>query len=214
MRKIEKNDEYFYISRLLRVSAEEVAIAILGNKCESKDKKIIAEWHKQVGDLKRAIARNLQNNAKDGEIISSSKNYAAHYVFCAAYRFIKDDAPTKVKELAIDAIKKTTKEKGWEETLKKIGGDELYNIGKKLRHHKRGIHKRDDESRNNLKMIALLVELLQKEGKANYKQPLNIYRDIESLCKSKKISLDGIGKSTFFNKLKEAKNIIEFESDV
>ncbi|EFP1523081.1 hypothetical protein HPX83_004843, partial [Salmonella enterica] len=107
------------------------------------------------------------------------------------------------------------KEEKWDDILKNMGGDELCQAAKRLRNNKRGLHKRDDEEQNDLKLIGLLVRLLQEHGKANYRGNItSIHRDLLKLCKDKKISTDGVKKSTFFNKIRDANFIVDSDTSV
>ncbi|ECZ8026424.1 hypothetical protein AIA23_01925 [Salmonella enterica subsp. enterica serovar Rubislaw] len=208
MNKIKKKDKYFYFSMVASLTTREAALAMLGFDYYTEDRDLEYEQLEEVNKLKKVITRNLQ---KIVDRAASNITYPSHWILCAAYSFMDEYTPGEVRETINKAVVEMTNEKGWEKSLKKLGGDELYELGKRIRHHKRGLHKRDDEDRNNCKLIALLVELLQKHGKPNYKDMINIHRDIEKLCNDKGISTEGIKKSSFFNKIKEAKNLMDFD---
>ncbi|EDV7105928.1 hypothetical protein A4E12_003344 [Salmonella enterica subsp. enterica] len=210
MNKIKKKGKYFYFSTVASLTTREAALVMFGFDYYSEDRDLEYDQLDEVNKLKKVITRNLQRIV---DRAASNITYPSHLVLCAAYPFMDENTPTEVRETINKAVIKMTREKGWEESLKRLGGDELYELGKRIRHHKRGLHKRDDEDRNNWKLIALLVELLQKNGKANYKDMINIHRDIMKLCNEKGVSTDGIKKSTFFKKIEEAKNIIAFDID-
>ncbi|HDC1597890.1 TPA: hypothetical protein O7V39_004262 [Salmonella enterica] len=210
MSKIKKKDKYFYFSKVASLTTREVALAMFGFDYYSEDGDLEHEQLDEVNKLKKVITRNLQRVV---DRAASNVTYPSHLVLCAAHPFMDENTPAEVKETINKAVIKITREKGWEDSLKRLGGNELYELGKRIRHHKRGLHKRDDEDRNSWKLIALLVELLQKNGKPNYKDMINIHRDIMKLCNEKRVSTDGIKKSTFFKKIEEAKNIIAFDID-
>lgn len=203
------SDKHYYFTRLANLTPREAALAMFDIEYDTEDMNLTDEQLERVNKLKRAITRNLQAIVSRA---ASNANYPAHYVLSAAYVFQKDgETPNDVKKVIFSSISKLMDEKGWEDKLKKIGGDELYLVGKGIRHQKRGMHKRDDEDRYNLKLIGLLIELLQKYGKTNYKDLSAIHRDLALLCEAKGVSYDGIKKSTFYSKIKEARDIIEFE---
>ncbi|ECJ2221879.1 hypothetical protein FNS94_08215 [Salmonella enterica] len=209
MSKKTRKDKYFYFSMVASLTTREAALAMLGFDYYTEDRDLEYDNLEEVNKLKKVITRNLQ---KMVDRAASNVTYPSHWVLCAAYSFMDKHTPGEVKETINKAVVKMTNEKNWERFLKEFGGEELYELGKRIRHHKRGLHKRDDEDRNDWKLIALLVELLQKNGKPNYKDLIAIHRDIEKLCAEKGISTDGIKKSTFFNKIKEAKTLMDFDS--
>lgn len=206
-------DKYFYFERIAITSPREVALAMLGFDYDLEDSELEDEDLEEVNRLKRAIARRLQTITTRA---GSNTNYPAHEVLAAAYVFQRDDVyptPKEVRGMIINAVQKFTTFKGWKEKLISLGGDELFELGKRLKHSNRGLHKRDDEYRNNNKLIALLVELLQKNGKSSYKELSVIYMDITSLCKERGVSIDGIKNASFYKKVKDAKDILYFDTE-
>ncbi|ENB0965775.1 hypothetical protein ABG797_000386 [Salmonella enterica] len=211
MNETTKKDKYFYFSKVPSLTTREVALAMLGFDHNTENGALNTTQRYEFNRMKEAITRNIQQIQPANKTITAADREPSHHVLCAAYIYQDENTPKQVKEAINKAVIKMTNEKGWEKSLRDMGGDELYELGKKIRHHKRGLHKRDDEKRNDWKLIALLVELLQEHGKPKYKDKLNIYRDIEKLCHDKGISTDGIKKSTFFSKIKDAINLMEFE---
>ncbi|EJC0845834.1 hypothetical protein MX125_000174 [Salmonella enterica] len=208
MNKIKKSNEISYISLISRISPAEVALAMLGFDCLDDDSILTKAQRKEFDKLKRAITRNLQ-------IVETkpafSTPYDSYKVLCAAFRLQNETTPIDVRNAINNAIIiMTQKEEEWVGILKDMGGDELYQTAKRLKYHKRGLHKREDEDRNDLKLMGLLVQLLQECGKAKYSGNITeIHRDLLKLCNDKKISTNGIKKSTFFNKIKSANIIID-----
>ncbi|ENI9398329.1 hypothetical protein AB0R35_001288 [Salmonella enterica subsp. enterica serovar Bareilly] len=207
--KENKESETFYLPFSAHLTAHEVALAMMGGDCFDDDA-IAPEQRKKFEKIKKVITRNLQVVDNKPQ---PKKTYKRYLVLCAAFRLQDENTPKEVRENINNAIITMTKsEKNWEAILTEMGGDELCQAGKRLRYHKRGLHKRDDEERNNLKIIWLLVQLLQEHGKANYRDNITaIHRDLLKLCKNKNISTEGVKKSSFFNRIKEAKNLIDFD---
>ncbi|ELS9388267.1 hypothetical protein R6W08_004260 [Salmonella enterica] len=208
MNKIKKSNETLYVSTVSRITPAELAMAMLGFDCFDDDSILNKTQRKEFDKLKRAITRNLQIV----EIKPAfSTPYDSYKVLCAAFRLQNETTSIDVRDAINNAIIiMTQKEEKWVEILKDMGGDELYQTAKRLKYHKRGLHKREDENRNDLKLMGLLVQLLQECGKAKYSGNIaEIHRDLLKLCNNKKISTNGIKKSTFFNKIKSANIIID-----
>ncbi|HGY2753952.1 TPA: hypothetical protein ACNVS6_005365, partial [Klebsiella pneumoniae] len=129
----------------------------------------------------------------------------------AAYIFQREDiVPVEIKERIENALQQQVKNKGWGDILMMLGGNELYEIGKKLRSNGRGQYRKDDEDNYSCKLIYLLIELLKKHGKVNYSDNSVIYNDIISFCNENEILLKGIKKATFYKKIKLGKDIIKY----
>ncbi|EEL9688198.1 hypothetical protein MXG19_002630 [Salmonella enterica] len=188
MNKIKKSNETSYISLISRISPAEVALAMLGFDCLDDDSILTKAQRKEFDKLKRAITRNLQ-------IVETkpafSTPYDSYKVLCAAFRLQNETTPIDVRNAINNAIIiMTQKEEEWVGILKDMGGDELYQTAKRLKYHKRGLHKREDEDRNDLKLMGLLVQLLQECGKAKYSGNITeIHRDLLKLCNDKKYQL-------------------------
>lgn len=210
MSNVNIEDKYFYFRRLTYLMPHEVALAMYGFDYDISDKELTPEQLKDVHKLRSAIARNLQ--LLSGYKGSGSKNRAeANLVLAAAYIFQQENiVPPEVKERIDDALRQLVKNKDWANTLTTLGGGELYEVGKRLRNNGRGQYRKEDEDNNNWKLIALLVELLSVNGKANYTELSVIYNDIISLCKERNISLDGIKQATFYKKIKIARETIKY----
>lgn len=213
MNKNLNDDRYFYFSKIAYMTTREAALAMSGFDYNLEDKELTREQLEAVDRLKKAITRNLQTVMdKDGGRAASNVNYPSHRVLSAAYTFQRADVtPVEVVNIINNAVMKLALEKNGVEELKLMGGDELHALGKKFRHQKRGVHKREDEERGNYKLIAFLIELLQRHGKANYTDLSSIYRDIINLCEEKGVPSDGIKKSTFYKKVDEAKSLIKLD---
>lgn len=184
---------------------------MMGFDCLDNDADLTHAQRKEFNKLKIAIKRNLQ-------VIEAKPSYTGTYdsykVLCAAFRFQDETTPKEVRdEINKAIITMTQKEERWNDILKDIGGEELCRAAKRIRNNKRGLHKRGDEEQNDLKLIGLLVRLLQEHGKANYRGNITaIHRDLLKLCKDKKISTDGVKKSTFFNKIRDANFIVDSDT--
>ncbi|EAW1320364.1 hypothetical protein AHX51_17845 [Salmonella enterica subsp. diarizonae] len=213
MNRVKKSDEKFYISRIARITPREVALAMMGFDCLDDDAALTKTQRKVFDKLKVAITRNLQ-------LVESKPSYSGTYdaykVLCAAFKLQDETTPKEVRdEINKAIITMMQKEEKWNDIFKNMGGDELCQAAKRLRNNKRGLHKRDDEEQNDLKLIGLLVRLLQEHGKANYRGNItSIHRDLLKLCKDKKISTDGVKKSTFFNKIRDANFIVDSDTSV
>lgn len=203
-------DKYFYFTRLTFLMPHEVALAMYGFDYDINEKNLSAEQLKAVHKLRSAIARNLQL-LEWNKGISAKTKADANLVLAAAYIFQREDfVPVEVKERINGAIKHLVKNKDWIHILTTLGGSELYEAGKKIRNSGRGQYRKDDEEYNSWKLIALLIELLGRHGKANYTELSVIYNDIVSLCKERNISLDGIKMATFYKKVKIARDVIKY----
>ncbi|MCH5780527.1 hypothetical protein MMA64_25990 [Salmonella enterica] len=132
-------------------------------------------------------------------------------VLTAAYIFQREDiVPVEIKERIENALQQQVKNKDWGDILMMLGGNELYEIGKKLRSNGRGQYRKDDEDNYSCKLIYLLIELIKKHGKVNYSDNSVIYNDIISFCNENEIPLKGIKKATFYKKIKLGKDIIKY----
>ncbi|HHA3473285.1 TPA: hypothetical protein ACODLE_000001, partial [Salmonella enterica subsp. enterica serovar Infantis] len=181
MGKTQKNNETSYLLAIARVKPAEVALAMLGFDCLDDDSILTKSQRKEFDKLKTAITRNLQIVETKP---SFNNPYDSYKVLCAAFRLQNESTPTDVRDAINNAIiTMTQKEEKWVGILKDMGGDELYQKAKRLKYHKRGLHKREDEERNDLKLMGLLVQLLQECGKIKYSGNIaEIHRDLLKLC--------------------------------
>ncbi|EKK8771015.1 hypothetical protein PPR85_004671, partial [Salmonella enterica] len=196
--------------RLTYLMPHEVALAMYGFDYDTNENDLSSEELKEVHKLRAAITRNLQL-LDEYKNVSAKMRVEASLVLTAAYIFQREDCiPFEVKERIHNALQQQVQRKGWDDILMKLGGVELYDVGKSLKHNGRGQYRKEDEDNNNWKLIALLIELLGEHGKASYKDLSVIYNDIISLCESRGISLEGIKKATFYKKIKMAKEMIKY----
>lgn len=186
----------------------EVALAMYGFEYDADERDLTSDELKEVHKLRSAITRNIQL-LDEYKNISAKKRIEASLVLTAAYIFQREDCiPPEVKDRIYAGLQQQVNNKGWADLLLTLGGSELYEVGKSLKHNGRGQYRKEDEDNNNWKLIALLVELLGEHGKASYKDLSVIYNDILTLCEKRGISLEGIKKATFYKKVKIAKGII------
>lgn len=212
MGDLKSNDRYFYFKRLTYLMPHEVALAMHGFDYDTNEKDLSVDEIKEVHKLRSAITRNLQL-LDEYKNASAKTRIEASLVLTAAYIFQREDCiPPEVKEKIYVALQQQLNNKDWGDIFLTLGGNELYEVGKSLKHNGRGQYRKEDEDNNNWKLIALLVELLGEHGKASYKDLSVIYNDIISLCEFKGIKMNGIKKSTFYKKVKMAREIIKYES--
>ncbi|KAF1370707.1 hypothetical protein FHR25_000802 [Yokenella regensburgei] len=208
---VNAEDKYFYFKRLTYLMPHEVALAMYGFDYDISEKDVSPEQLKDVYKLRSAITRNLQL-LEGYKNISSKKRIESNLVLTAAYLFQREDVvPFEVRERINIAVQQIAKDKNWSNILITLGGNELYEVGRKLRNNGRGQYRKEEEDNYNWKLIALLVELLSKHGKASYTDLSVIYNDILSLCQEHNISLEGIKQATFYKKIKIARDIIKYE---
>ncbi|UIA85801.1 hypothetical protein LU604_21345 [Erwinia tracheiphila] len=210
MDNVNTDDKYFYFKRLTYLMPHEVALVMYGFDYDVSEKDLSSEQLKDVHKLRSAITRNIQlfDEYKNA---SAKKRIEANLVLTAAYIFQREGVvPLEVKERINIAVQQVVKDKDWANVLITLGGNELYEVGKRLRNNGRGQYRKEDEDNNNWKLIALLIELLSKYGKASYADLSVIYNDILSLCQERNISLEGIKQATFYKKVKIARDIIKY----
>ena len=210
MSNVNVEDKYFYFKRLTYLMPHEVALAMYGFDYDISEKDLTSEQLKDVHKLRSAITRNLQL-LDEHNGASAKKRIEANLVLTAAYIFQREEiVPKEVMERINSALQQLVKNKDWASILTTLGGSELYEVGKRLRNNGRGQYRKEDEDNNNWKLIALLIELLSKYGKANYTDLSVIYNDIISLCQERNISLEGVKQATFYKKVKIARDIIKY----
>jgi hypothetical protein len=134
----------------------------------------------------------------------------ADIMFVIAYPLLdEDNTPEPVKKRALIAMMRLTRTQKWKEILYTIGGDELLEIGIKLSKSQRGQYKKDEEQVNIYKMTGMLLKLLAKKqgnayGTVDNPNIATIKKEVEDLAKAHDLSLDGLSKSSFYEKAKVA----------
>ncbi|ORF45376.1 hypothetical protein [Gilliamella apicola] len=141
---------------------------------------------------------------------SMHKKGFADIMFTIAYTLIDEEVtPEPVKQRALKAIINITGTQKWRETLYKLGGQELLDIGTELSKSQRGLYKKDEEQTNIYKMTGMLLKLIaEKQGNlyGTTEKPniAVIKKAIDEMAKKNNLNLDGLSKSSFYEKAKLA----------
>ncbi|EBL3413419.1 hypothetical protein BKE76_19465 [Salmonella enterica] len=167
-----------------------------------------SENHEYVDFVRTHIARAIKVHR--GE--KTSKDEACHAldIFLAAYPFIDTNTPEVIVQKISEAIDDLRGTKGWEEKARNLGGLQLVSYIKETNRSGRGQHRKQVEENGTMKMMGLLIHLLiKKTGSTSYIQNgkpnrTAIYRDIEILIREEGVSLKGIAKATFLEKMSRA----------
>ncbi|MFQ0992305.1 hypothetical protein [Gilliamella apicola] len=90
-----------------------------------------------------------------------------------------------------------------------MGGQELLDIGTDLSKSQRGLYKKDEEQTNIYKMTGMLLKLIaEKQGNlyGTTEKPniAVIKKAIDEMAKKNNLNLDGLSKSSFYEKAKLA----------
>ena len=134
----------------------------------------------------------------------------ADIMFTIAYILIDEDVtPEPVKKRALKAIINITETQKWKETLYKIGGKDLVDKGTELSKSQRGLYKKDEEQTNIYKMTGMLLKLIAEKqgnsyGTAEKPNIAVIKKAIDEMAEKNNLNLDGLSKSSFYEKAKLA----------
>lgn len=166
---------------------------------------------KEIPEDKQADYRAYRNNINRCLASYSDGMYQKGYadiMFTIAYPLIDEEVtPEPVKKRALRAIINITKTQKWRETLYKIGGNDLLDIGIELSKSKRGQYKKEEEQANIYKMTGMLLKLLaEKQGNAygSVDNPniASIKKAIDEMAEKHNLSLEGLSQSSFYEKAK------------
>lgn len=187
------------------IETKELALLLCGLEPYMKIKDIPAEMIAEFKTYKNHIERCLY--ALD---LRYSSNVHADIMFVIAYPLLdENNTPEPVKNRALKAMIRFTRIQKWREMLYTIGGDELLEIGIELSKSQRGQYKKDEEQVNIYKMTGMLLKLLAKKqgnayGTVDNPNIATIKKEIEDLANAHNLSLDGLSKSSFYEKAKIA----------
>ena len=168
---------------------------------------------KEIPEDKLADFRSYRNFINHCLTSYSGYHYekgAADIMFTIAYTLIdKEVTPEPVKKRALKAVINITGTQKWRETLYKIGGQELLDKGIELSKSKRGQYKKNEEQTNIYKMTGMLLRLIaDKQGNSygSIEKPniAAIKESIDELAEKHDLNLDGLSKTSFYEKAKLA----------
>lgn len=192
------------------ISVNEVSLAIFSVHPNIKTQDIPVEIQDEVKDVRKAMVRNIR--AASASDISTNTDIPADFVFGAAFQFVIPDlTPQPIINRAKEAIESLTHTNSWESTIYCLGGRALVEECRLLRKSGRGKHRKDDERKNTDKILWLLVNLLAakqstgKYGTINSPSISEIYSDIKQLADAAGMNMNGVGKSSFYEKIKRAR---------
>lgn len=187
------------------IETKELALLLCGLEPYTKIKDIPAEMIAEFKTYKNHIERCLY--ALD---LRYRNDVHADIMFVIAYPLLdENNTPEPVKNRALKAMIRFTRTQKWREMLYTIGGDELLEIGIELSKSQRGQYKKDEEQVNIYKMTGMLLKLLAKKqgntyGTVDNPNIATIKREIDDLAKAHNLSLNGLSKSSFYEKAKAA----------
>lgn len=210
MSNFKEMDAFERFTKLKDVTAQEMALAILGINPFSDPKDIPKGIEKDVSQLRTILRQNAGSNINRN--LQHNERIDAKIYFAESYKFINtDDMPKPILDKCHEVINNIAREVGWKEKLLKYGDDELIEYGRSIRKSGRGIYRLEHEKENTDKLLALLIMLLadklgNKYGTAKEPSKREIYRDLVSLSEKEGVSLKGIKESSFYNKVKKSFN--------
>ncbi|MEH2920439.1 hypothetical protein ACFFL1_07465 [Samsonia erythrinae] len=205
-----KMDVFERFTKYKTVSAQEMALAILGVDPFTKTKDIPKDREHNVSQLQALLRQNAGEVI--GKIMQHNERIDSTVYFAASYEFIDPDyTPRSVIDKCQEIVKEIASAPNWKQNLSKYGGEEIIEYGRSVRKVGRGIYRKEDEKENTDKLIALLIMLLVEKFGGKYgsvKQPAKseIYRDLTILAEKEGVSLKGIKASSFYDKVKKSFN--------
>ncbi|KFX02286.1 hypothetical protein [Pectobacterium carotovorum] len=210
MSNFKEMDAFERFTKLKDVTAQEMALAILGINPFADPKDIPKDIEKDVFQLRTILRQNAGSNINRN--LQHNERIDAKIYFAESYKFIStDDMPKPIFDKCHEVINNIAREVGWKEKLLQYGDDELIEYGRSIRKSGRGIYRQEHEKENTDKLLALLIMLLadklgNKYGTAKEPSKREIYRDLVSLAEKESVSLKGIKESSFYNKVKKSFN--------
>ncbi|WP_447884146.1 hypothetical protein [Serratia fonticola] len=196
------------VTKTSRITPHEVALALAGVNPNYRISECPADLIDDIKDLRKVLSRSMSKAT--GQHASTDGPQDANELFAAAYPYI-DPAltPQIVKDRIDEAINFLLNFNSWREIFYNLGGMELLERAVSMKKTGRGLHRKEDEQENTDKLIALLVMLLAEKVKGKYGSPdepvkSEIFKDIEKIAESRRISLKGVGKSTYYKKIEQS----------
>ncbi|MBA0216448.1 hypothetical protein H4F33_03905 [Pectobacterium brasiliense] len=220
MTNFKEMDAFERFTKLKGVTAQQMALAILGINPFSDPKDIPKDIEKDVSQLRTILRQNagsntnikLQHNEKSNINLQHNERIDAKIYFAESYKFINIEyTPKPIFDKCHEVINNIAREVRWKEKLLEYGDDELIEYGRSIRKSGRGIYRQEHEKENTDKLLALLIMLLadklgNKYGTAKEPSKREIYRALVSLAEKEGVSLKGIKESSFYNKVKKSFN--------
>jgi hypothetical protein len=198
--------------RLLKhhhITVNEVSLAIFSINPNTKNQDIPKRFEDEIKDVRKAMIRNIRAVAE--KYTTTNSDLPSDLVFGAAFQFINQEiTPESIIKRATEAIENLAYTNSWESTIYCLGGRQLVEECRLLRKSGRGRHRKDDERKNTEKLLGLLISLLAekhpngKYGSADSPSIGEIYADIIKLADTRKINITGVGKSTFYEKIRRS----------
>lgn len=202
------------------ISPLEMALALAGLNPNMRIGDVPSEHFEYVDMVRKALAKALRIYRNE----KTATDEACHAldVLLAAFLFTDPSTPEIIIQKIEEAIDDLRGTKGWEDKARKLGGLALIRHIKDTNKSGRGLHRREDEAESTDKLMAMLIKLLaEKHGEKNGGKYgtsaapilIAIFNDIEQLAKNESIPMKGIGKSTFYKKVKASELALNFAED-
>ncbi|OCG24713.1 hypothetical protein A9G11_03405 [Gilliamella sp. wkB108] len=189
------------------LSINELALILCSVDPNKKIKEIPVDIKDDFNSYKNQIKRCLNRHPdRYNSYIDSDIMYALAYPLID-----KDETPEPIRKRTEEAVYRITKiyPKEWKNILFYLGGQELLQTGYDFSKSQRGQYKKDEEQINIYKMTGMLLKLLAKKqgnayGTVDNPNIATIKKEIKDLAKTHNLSLDGLSKSSFYEKAKIA----------
>ncbi|WOJ03422.1 hypothetical protein [Citrobacter koseri] len=199
------------------LNVKQLALLLCGEDPELKTAEIPEEKLKTYNIYYRHISKWMQSS----ELFNGGNAAAqpADYMFAMAYPMIDDDiTPDPIKKRCLEAVASISVRKNGKEHLFRMGGEELYDLGVEFSRNRRGMHRKNDEQDNTIKLVGLLTKLLAKKVSHSYVndgRPVisTIYADMVKLANEENISLRGMSKSTVYKKISDSLNSLFIDEE-
>lgn len=129
-------------------------------------------------------------------------------VLASAYRYINENTPEVIEKKIASSVEYFVYSNKWESHIRAFGGDELLMIVSEHRKTGRGAHRKEVEQNGTNKILGLVIKLLtsksSKYGTPEKPKTSEIYTDILKMAQAEEVTMTGLGRATFYNKVKDA----------
>ncbi|WP_411703543.1 hypothetical protein [Edaphovirga cremea] len=196
------------------INTKQLALLLCGLDPELKASEIPSKYSDAYGIFYRHISKWI--NASRLFQRGNATPLRSDYMFALAYPLIDDEiTPEPIQRRCLEAVAELAVRNGGKDALEKLGGKDLLAKGIELSKNQRGIHRKEDEKLNTEKLLGLLVKLISKKVGHSYgtsEKPVMscIYNDLVKMAEDENISLDGLAKSTVYQKISDSLKTIEY----
>ncbi|MBD2809924.1 hypothetical protein ID853_03255 [Xenorhabdus sp. Vera] len=188
----------------------EVSLVIFGLSPFTTAKDIPDDIKPLIKEVRTYMRRNLDSISTyyGNRSFTPSTECFLDLVLAVAFRYANEKTPPVIAENISNAVESFIHRNTWEDHMLAFGGNDLLFTVRQIRKTGRGAHRKEDEQAGTNKLLGLMVKLLaskaDKYGTSENPKISEIYQDVLSMVEKEGVTMKGLARATFYNKIQKA----------